>query len=59
TLDDPRIYSRPWTIDMTFYRNIEENAQLLEHKCVTFADKLLYSDLMHLQPQQKNLPEKK
>ena len=33
---------------------IDQNAQILEHKCVPFADKLLYSDLMHLQPQQKN-----
>jgi hypothetical protein len=53
TLDDPQTYSRPWTIEMTLYRVIEENAQLLEHKCVAFADKLLYSDLLHLE-QPKN-----
>jgi len=53
TLDDPKTYSRPWTIEMPLYRSIEENAQLMEHKCVPFADKLLYSDLMHLEPQSK------
>jgi hypothetical protein len=46
TLDDPLTYSRPWTIEMPLYRLIEENAQLLEHKCVPFADKLLYHDLL-------------
>jgi hypothetical protein len=53
TLEDPMTFSRPWTIEMPLYRSIEQNAQLLEHKCVTFADKLLYSDLMHLQPPSK------
>ena len=37
TLDDPLTYSRPWTIEMPLYRLIEENAQLLEHKCVPFS----------------------
>ena len=50
TLDDPLTYSRPWTIEMPLYRLIEENAQLLEHKCVPFTDMLLYRDL--LQPKQ-------
>jgi hypothetical protein len=52
TLEDPKTYSKPWTIEMPLYRVIEENAQLLEHKCVPFADKLLYSDLLH--PEQKS-----
>ncbi len=59
TLEDPKTYSRPWTIEMPLYRLIDQNAQLLEHKCVPFADKLLYSDLMHLEPQQKNAPDPK
>lgn len=46
TLEDPQTYSQPWTIEMPLYRSIEEHAQLLEHKCVPFADKLLYSDLI-------------
>jgi hypothetical protein len=49
TLDDPLTYSRPWTIEMPLYRLVEKNAQLLEHKCVPFADKLLYQDLLGLQ----------
>ena len=46
TLEDPKTYSRPWTIEMPLYRLIDQNAELLEHKCVPFADKLLYSDLV-------------
>lgn len=46
TLDDPQTYIRPWTIEMALYRQIEPQAQLLEHKCVPFADRLLYQDLV-------------
>jgi hypothetical protein len=46
TLDDPATYSRPWTIEMPLYRLIEDSVQLLEHKCVPFADMLLYHDLL-------------
>ena len=49
TLEDPLTYAEPWTIAMTLYRVIDENAQLLEHKCVPFADKMLYSDLPGLE----------
>ena len=51
TLDDPQTWSEPWTIEMMLYRHVEENAQILEHKCVEFADKLLYSDLLGLDEQ--------
>lgn len=50
TLEDPHTFSRPWTIEMPLYRLIDNNAQLLEHKCVPFADSLLYRDL--LQPKE-------
>ena len=46
TLDDPQTYTRPWTIEMPLYRLIDPQAQLLEHKCVPFADQLLYRDLL-------------
>jgi hypothetical protein len=46
TLDDPQVYTRPWTIEMPLYRLVDQQAQLLEHKCVPFADKLLYGDLL-------------
>jgi hypothetical protein len=49
TLEDPETYSEPWTIELVLYRNVDQNAQLFEHKCVPFADRLLYSDLMGLE----------
>jgi hypothetical protein len=46
TIDDPQTYTRPWTIEMPLYRLIDPQAELLEHKCVPFADGLLYRDLI-------------
>jgi hypothetical protein len=45
TLEDPQTYSKPWTIRMPLYKHVESNAELLEHKCVPFAEELLYKDL--------------
>jgi hypothetical protein len=45
TIEDPNVFSEPWTISMPLYRRIEPNAQLLEFKCVPFAEELLYKDL--------------
>jgi hypothetical protein len=42
TIEDPTIFTRPWKISMTLYRHVEKNAQLLEFKCVPFAEELLY-----------------
>jgi len=50
TMDDPMTYTRPWTIEMPIYRLIDENAQAFEHKCVPFADMLLYHDLIGDKP---------
>jgi hypothetical protein len=57
TLEDPMTYSRPWTIEMPLYKVVDQGAQLLENKCVTFVDKLMYSDLMGLKPQSKLVPD--
>jgi hypothetical protein len=42
TIEDSKIYSKPWKISMTLYRRVEKNAQILEFKCVEFAEELLY-----------------
>ena len=46
TIEDPETFSRPWTIRMPLYRNIEPDARLLEFNCVEYSEKLLYGDLM-------------
>jgi hypothetical protein len=50
TIDDPNVFSRPWTIRMPLYRHIEQDARLLEFNCVKYSEKLLYGDLMTGQP---------
>jgi hypothetical protein len=45
TMEDPKTFSKPWTIRMPLYRLVEPNAQLLEFKCVEFSEELLYGDL--------------
>ena len=35
TLEDPAVYSRPWTIDVILYRHREKNFQLIENYCYT------------------------
>jgi hypothetical protein len=46
TIENPNVFAQPWTIEMPLYRHTEPNARLLEFKCVPFADKFLYHDLL-------------
>lgn len=46
TIDDPSIYTQPWSISMTLYRLVEPNAQILEFRCVPFSENMLYGDLL-------------
>jgi hypothetical protein len=45
TMEDPKVFSKPWKISMPLYRHVEKNAQLLEFKCVEFAEELIYGNL--------------
>jgi hypothetical protein len=45
TIEDPKVFTRPWTIRMPLYRRVEKNAQLLEYKCVEFVEELMYGHL--------------
>jgi hypothetical protein len=42
TIEDPKVFTQPWKISMPLYRRVEKNAQILEFKCVEFAEELLY-----------------
>jgi hypothetical protein len=33
TIEDPKVFTRPWTISMPLYRRQERNVELLEYKC--------------------------
>src|SRR5688572_9314098 len=45
TITDPKVFTRPWKIVMPLYRHLEKNAQLMEYKCVEFAEELMYGHL--------------
>jgi hypothetical protein len=45
TIDDQKVFTRPWQIRLPLYRSVEKNAQLLEFKCVEFTEELLYGSL--------------
>ena len=36
TIEDPTVFTRPWTIRMTLYRRTEPNFQLLDYDCYAF-----------------------
>src|SRR3984893_6820917 len=42
TIEDPRVFTRPWKISMALYRRQEKNAQILDFKCVEFVEEMLY-----------------
>lgn len=45
TIDDPNVFTRPWRIAMPLYRRLEPNMQLLEYRCIEFAEEFLYGHL--------------
>lgn len=49
TIEDPKVFTRPWKIKMPLYRRLEEHAQVLEYRCVEMVEELLYG---HLRKQQ-------
>jgi hypothetical protein len=38
TIEDPKVYSKPWKISMPLYRNPDKHAQLLEYECHVYAE---------------------
>ncbi|MGE3179647.1 MAG: hypothetical protein AB7O32_19395, partial [Vicinamibacterales bacterium] len=50
TLEDPQVFTRPWTMSMPLYRRLEKGAQLGEYICVEFAEELMYGHLRKRTP---------
>jgi hypothetical protein len=42
TIEDPKVFTRPWKMSMPLYRRQEKNAQLMDFKCVEFVEELMY-----------------
>ena len=45
TIDDPEVFTRPWTMSFPLYRRIEENAEINEFRCVEFAEPYILGTL--------------
>ena len=37
TVEDAKVFTRPWKMAMTLYRRKESNVQLLEYECAEYA----------------------
>jgi hypothetical protein len=44
-IEDPAVFSRPWTLRMPLYRRKEPAARLMDFRCVEFAEELMYGEL--------------
>ncbi len=44
TLEDPKVFTRPWKITMPLYRVIEKNAKILEYECVYYLQEKRYGN---------------
>jgi hypothetical protein len=42
TIEDPKVFSKAWTVRMPLYRRLDEGAQLMEFKCIPFTEHFLY-----------------
>jgi hypothetical protein len=45
TIEDPKVFTRPWKIRMPLYRHVNPDAQLQQFKCVEFVEELMYGHL--------------
>ena len=51
TIEDPTVFSRPWTIGMPLYRIVDEDFRLLEFKCEPYAEEKIYGHLRKPSPE--------
>ncbi len=45
TIEDPNVFTRPWTISLPLYRRVEDNIELMEFKCVELVEEKIYGHL--------------
>ena len=38
TIEDPKVFTKPWKISLILYRHKEKNFQLLDYECYAFGD---------------------
>lgn len=45
TIEDPKVFTRPWKMRMPLYRRVDRNVQVLEYKCPQFVEELMFGKL--------------
>ena len=42
TIEDPKVFTRPWKMSFILYRRVEKNMQLMEFKCQPYVEEMLF-----------------
>ncbi len=42
TINDPKVFTRPWSMSMMLYRIVDDGAEMLDLNCVEFSEEALY-----------------
>jgi hypothetical protein len=50
TIEDAKVFTRPWKMRMPLYRRYEQGKRILEYKCVEFVEQLMYGHLGVIDP---------
>lgn len=45
TIEDPKVFTRPWKMSMPLYRRLDKNMELLDFNCVQYADEVMFGHL--------------
>ena len=45
TIEDPNVFTQPWKMSFMLYRQVDENARLIEFNCIPFVEELMYGPL--------------
>jgi hypothetical protein len=44
-VEDPQVFTRPWKMSMVLYRQLEENATLMDYRCVEMVEETFLGHL--------------
>ena len=45
TIEDSKVFTRPWKISLPLYRRLESNARIMDFKCIEMVEETLYGHL--------------
>ena len=45
TIEDPKVFTRPWKMSFPLYRRMEKNVQIVDFNCVEFTEEMMYGYL--------------